>query len=250
VVETLLDDAPRPFRFDVAVEPQAANASAAAGTRRLLLPVRITNTGSHALVPEGPGRTTVRARILTELGAWEEETPLASVLVPGETQRLAVAIAVPPQTGRYEVELRAMRAGVPDGQGSSVTLPLAVETRPTRAAQGCCTILLDESRAALAEAQRKQTLPDDYTDVTQGWFARGKRWLKRKLLGNFKHAYVDVLSRQQSEVNRRLIAAVQQLADCCATLDHAVRSLDERLARLEASSREAATEQTAEPAYR
>ena len=68
--------------------------------------------------------------------------------------------------------------------------------------------------------------------------------------GEFWPGYVDVLSRQQSEVNRRLIDAVEHLADCCATLDHAVRSLDERLARLEASSREAVAEQSAEPVYR
>src|SRR5262249_7317801 len=83
--------------------------------------------------------------------------------------------------------------------------------------------LLEHARAALAEAHRLKRLPDDYVDVSLGRFAILKRWLKSKLLGNFKRAYVDVLSRQQSQVNQKLMTAVQQLADCCAALDHALR---------------------------
>ena len=54
-------------------------------------------------------------------------------------------------------------------------------------------------KARLLEmAEAWQRLPDDYVDVTQGWFARAKHWVKKTLLNNFKRAYVDVLSRQQS----------------------------------------------------
>jgi hypothetical protein len=100
-------------------------------------------------------------------------------------------------------------------------------------AAGCCGPALETAQAALVEAGRLQRLPDDYTDVTEGVFAGLKRRLKRKLLGNFKHAYVDVLSRQQSAFNRELLAAVRELAECCATLDHAVQVLLERLAERE-----------------
>jgi hypothetical protein len=132
-----------------------------------------------------------------------------------------------------------------------------VEEQAGSPAAGCCAPLLDAVQAALAEAHHQRRLPDDYTDVTEGWFASGKRWLKRKVLGNFKRAYVDVLSRQQSAVNQALLTALQELAECCATLDHAGRSpaardlavalaesrrrcaeLEERLARLEAVVRE------------
>ncbi len=89
--------------------------------------------------------------------------------------------------------------------------------------------LLDGIRQLLIRACAGQRLPADYVDVTLGRFARWKRWLKQKLLYNFKRAYVDVLSQQQSEVNEQLVAAVQQLAECCATLDHAVRTLQRRL---------------------
>jgi hypothetical protein len=76
----------------------------------------------------------------------------------------------------------------------------------------------------LVKAAAKQSLPDDYTDVTEGFLASWKRRLKRKLLGNFKHAYVDVLARQQSAFNRYLLTALQEVAECCALLDHARRT--------------------------
>jgi O-antigen biosynthesis protein len=234
VVEAVLDEAPRPAHFAVDIEPQSKQISAGAGARRLLIPVRITNRGTHALAPEGPGCTTLRARIVAGDQRWEEATTLAGVLVPGESQRLAVAVSVPPHAGAYDLELAAVCPQAAQAT-TAATMELRVEPCAARAAHGCASLLLDSTRSAIAEAERQQTLPDDYTDVTQGWFARWKRWLKRKLLGNFKQAYVDVLSRRQSHVNRQLVSAVQQLADCCATLDHALRSIDERLARLEAA---------------
>ena len=57
----------------------------------------------------------------------------------------------------------------------------------------------------LPKAHRLQQLPADYVDVTEGRLAPVKRAIKRKLLHNFKHGYVDVLSRQQSQVNGQLI---------------------------------------------
>src|SRR5207244_5776483 len=52
-----------------------------------------------------------------------------------------------------------------------------------------------------------------------------KRRIKARLLGNFKHAYVDVLSRQQSAFNRHILAAVQELSECYAMLDHALQTM-------------------------
>ena len=128
-------------------------------------------------------------------------------------------------------------------------------------AENCCGRLLMGVQTSLAEADERQHLPDDYTDITQGLFAKWKRWIKRKLLGNFKHAYVDVLSRQQSGFNRHILAALRELAECSTILDHACASqargaagldelsdqlaeirrrcaaLEERLSRLESGDR-------------
>ncbi len=79
--------------------------------------------------------------------------------------------------------------------------------------------MIETLEKALVKLQRLQRLPDGYTDVTTGRFASLKRWIKRKLLGNFQRAYVDVLSRQQSAFNQEALAALSELAECCATLD-------------------------------
>jgi hypothetical protein len=97
-------------------------------------------------------------------------------------------------------------------------------------------LILEEVQTALLEACGLRDLPDRYRDVTTGLFANIKRRAKQKLLGNFKKAYVDVLSRQQSACNQQLLAAIGALMECCATLDHTVRGLNERVSRLEAAS--------------
>jgi hypothetical protein len=107
---------------------------------------------------------------------------------------------------------------------------------------------------ALRAAAAAQQLPDGYADVSEGRLARVKRWLKRKLLHNFQHAYVDVLSRQQSAFNRLVLNALAELGDGQAALAHAAsaprpdglhaelrrlqrqnRRLRRRLARVEAT---------------
>jgi hypothetical protein len=81
-----------------------------------------------------------------------------------------------------------------------------------------------------------QQLPADYVDVTEGAFASVKRLIKRKALQNFKHAYVDVLSRQQSQVNGHLVLMVQQLAECCAMLDQRLAALEKTRAEVTATA--------------
>jgi hypothetical protein len=101
---------------------------------------------------------------------------------------------------------------------------------------------------ALPRAHALQQLPADYVDVTEGRAASVKRWIKRKLLNNFKHAYVDVLSRQQSQVNGQVVLMIQQLAECCALLDHAVAGLHQRIDKLEATLERRIAQPEAEPA--
>jgi hypothetical protein len=55
-------------------------------------------------------------------------------------------------------------------------------------------------------------LPDEYIDVTTGRFARLKRWLKAKLLHNFRVSYVDAISRQQTQFNHQVLEAIAVLA--------------------------------------
>jgi hypothetical protein len=204
----------------------------------VLVPVRIINRGTHALVAEGPGRKTLHSWITDESGtsyasrsgkeAATMETALPELVMPGQVLPAIVPVPIPGQTGSYQILF-----GVGPGQVAESSQPMAqglfpagamrllVEEDAPRNQESFCAPLLDVIQTALAEAERLGHLPDDYLDVTQGWFAQWKRWIKRKLLGNFKQAYVDVLSRQQSAFNRQIVMALTELAECVTTLQHA-----------------------------
>ncbi len=234
LVEQVLDEPPRAHRFRVDVEARQPQYTAAAGAPQLLVPIRVTNRGTHTVVGDGPARTVLCAQVIDVDGretAPPSETPLPGLLVPGKSLAGSLVLNVPSRPGDYLATAWACRIDRPEIRGKDMTLPLTVRAENSSAAWS--GMILDEVHAALLEVHQKKRLPDDYVDVTQGWFARAKRWIKRKLLGNFKHAYVDVLSRQQSRVNGQMLLAVQQLAECCQTLEHAVRILQEGLSRLE-----------------
>src|SRR5262249_40021552 len=102
IVEQLLDDGPRTWRFDVRVQPHTAGVRAAARPRRVLWPARVSNHGTPAVLPDGPGRTILRCRVACSDGSsMEEETTLAGLLAPDQTQSLAIPVPVPADEGEY-----------------------------------------------------------------------------------------------------------------------------------------------------
>ncbi len=240
LVEELLDQPPPSWDFAAEVRPRGRVRRVGAGSAAALVAVRVRNRGSQPLADEGPAQTLLCCRVYTPDGrlveAPELTTPLPALLPPGRTLAAVAGVPVPPTPGHYRVVFWAERADRRGGGDPRLSLKqgmrLVVRGGRTAAADGGQE-LTDAAQAALAEAQRLQRLPDDYVDVTEGFLATWKRRVKRKLLGNFKHAYVDVLSRQQTAFNRQLVTAVQQLAESCAALDHAVRLLNDRLTRLE-----------------
>jgi glycosyltransferase involved in cell wall biosynthesis len=241
LVETLLDAPPRVVHEQVEVQARSERRTVAAREGQVLVAVRVVNRGTHPVLSEGPSAMVLRARVVAEDEADADcsrslsgpPTPLPALLIPGQSLTAAVPVVVPPTPGAYRIFFRAERANAPPFPWPrSAALHLVVEENAP--AQRCCAPLLETLQAALVEAQRLQRLPDTYTDVSQGLFASWKRWIKRKLVGNFQHAYVDVLSRQQSQVNQRLVAAVNELAECCALLE----ALPDRAGRDPASSSE------------
>jgi glycosyltransferase involved in cell wall biosynthesis len=266
LVEEILDAPPRACHHEIDVRPRAARRTARAGTEALFVPVRVVNRGTAAALGDGPAAVVLRATVVDESDqpVAHADTPLPALLMPGRALSAAVHVPVP-DAGAYRVIFQA-RPACPTSHGDAndralqpagMEMSLVVGESHERTSAACCGPLLETVQAALAEAHRLRRLPDDYTDVTEGWFAAGKRWIKRKLLGNFRRAYVDVLSRQQSACNEALLNALHELSECCATLDHAVQpasrapaaggdlaralaetrarcqSLEERLARLE-----------------
>jgi glycosyltransferase involved in cell wall biosynthesis len=222
LVEELLHAPRRPSVRQVEVRPRTAVRTVSAGMETALVPVHVRNRGSHAIVPDGPGRAVLRAEVETSGEAQADrstrETALPGLLLPGRKIAAAVRVPVPEAAGRYEVTIHVCWE---TEEILACRLQLVVEAGRPRTEEGCCAPLLDEVHAALAKADGRQQLPDDYTDVTAGLLAPLKRRVKRKLLGNFKQSYIDVLSRQQSAFNRHVLDALGELAECCALLDHA-----------------------------
>jgi hypothetical protein len=188
-------------------------------------------------VAEGPGRTIVRSEVLDTHGESKSapvlDTQLPGLLMPGANVTAAVRVAVPKVPGHYQVRLsvtamRRLDTSARDDARSSHDfevvsnghIELVVADKEGLAGGGISSTLLEAVQRAIAEADRHRRLPDDYLDVTEGLLARWKRKIKQKLLGNFKHAYVDVLSRQQSRFNEHMLAAVRELSECMTVVDH------------------------------
>lgn len=262
LVEEILDRPAHPSRLHIEINPRHETRIASGREDTILIPVRVTNRGTRPAVAEGPARVVLRSEVVEASGGSRNsekcETSLAGLLMPGQTLAAAIPVKVPTQPGIYEALFRAVvpeeafadpeREKAPSAEGlgegdhgaaPTGKLRLIVTGNPQAAALDTGFSLGETVQTTLAEAERLGQLPDDYTDVTQGVLASWKAWIKRKLLGNFKRAYVDVLSRRQSAFNRRMLTAFQELMEYCATRESAcrrdrerIRALEEQLARL------------------
>ena len=227
-LEEMLDCEPTPLREAWQVVPHRPRLLAHAGQETAFIPIRLLNEGSHAALPDGPGARTLVALTLDsaveESRQWRLQTLLPGVIVPGDQASMVVRAGVPETPGCYRVEIRCQGADEATLPGPADAVVELVVADAEAAVAGSCGLApsLQAAGAALAEADRRQELPDDYVDVTEGRLAGVKRQIKQKLLGNFKHAYVDVLSRRQSAFNRSVLEAVQETLECCALLDHAI----------------------------
>ena len=189
------------------------------------IPVRIKNLGNLPMLPDAD-RCLLRYEIEEKSGGECINRGTAGILrrmlLPGQTHALQITIPVPATIGDYRIRLSIRDSELTQPHwGCRVTLRVQSE----KAKEPPCQDMLGQARSHLSQAEQRQQLPDDYLDVTQGMLARVKHRIKQKLLYNFKTGYVDVLSRQQSEFNQNLLAAVQELAECCTVLDQAVRQL-------------------------
>jgi glycosyltransferase involved in cell wall biosynthesis len=231
-VEELLHAPRRDFRAEIEIVPRTTERAASNLAGTILVPVRIVNRGTLPLANEGPGRSAIRCQVIgSEAHASDPgaiDTDLPGVVIPDREIAMAVRVGVPRTTGQFQVSFRIVSLMEDDGESepanpidADASMKLIVTEGQPNDERAYCTPVLDAARSAIAEAERNRHLPDDYLDVTEGRFAKWKRWIKRKLLGNFKHAYVDVLSRKQSNFNRNILSAVQELAECLAVLDHA-----------------------------
>ncbi len=242
VVENLLHQEKSEEGCVLEVRRRVAERTVPFGTTSILVPVRVRNWGSKPAPFEGQGRWMVRAEVRNRKGTSlvaSHCSPLPCWVNPCETKPVNVSVPIPLKRGKYVVTFRAvpaedlivnpLAASREEPKGYTSTMRLTVEKRPALM-DGCLTNILDLAQQELSEADRLQRLPDDYLDITQGKLASVKRKIKKKLLHNFKTAYIDVLSRQQSAFNRQIISVVKELVECCTLLDQTVRQLLEEKA--------------------
>jgi O-antigen biosynthesis protein len=222
LVNRVMSEPRRPYQEEIIVEAVSPTRCAGRGSERVAVAVRVANRGTHVVVPDGPGRHVLCCRVMNDAGeaVGECESSLGDLVMPDRSISAVLQVPVPREPGTYRVTAWAQRHdGVVPAAASEFRL--LVEAGAAADDLGAWGSLLEAAEAALADAARKRELPDEYDDVTQGFLAGLKRAVKRKLLNNFKLAYVDVLSRRQSAFNGRVLAAVQHLAELCGLLGRA-----------------------------
>lgn len=195
----------------LAVDPQQ-------GT--VLLTVSVENRGKHPVLSHGPAAVRLAVELRDgDTGAAEFSTrsvPLPEMVLPGACTEMAIPLPVPQRAGTFDALLWPEDA---TGTACGIASEISLRVRASAHEPGSVAALVQAAQTSVAKALAHQKLPDDYLDVGAGLLGRLKIWIKRKLLHNFRTGYVDVLSRQQSEINRELIDAVRRLAECCRRLE-------------------------------
>lgn len=171
------------------------------------LTIRVTNTGSVPLWPNS-ARWVVQACEDPEVQAI---SALDRVLNPGESRTIRLTIPRrSPSCREWVIRLQA------EGQNLA-SLPW--EINPNMDHQHPRQPLPDRDWVSpLERATTLARLPEGYVDVSEGFLAGVKRWLKRKLLGQFQTGYVDVLARQQAAFNRTIVDILRQMSEQLALL--------------------------------
>jgi len=223
ILQEIMDQPSRPFHWHLEIQARSASRTFSGKEGTILIPVRITNSGSHPVLAQGPGRCMLGSRVVDHDGkpcGKEQQVGMPALLIPGQMAPAAIPVEVPVVAGNYQVIFSCASAILKSATAQAGQMELIVAGDFVESSDASGSSFFSAARASLAEAHKRHLLPDNYLDVTQGLFAGFKAWLKRKILRNFKHAYVDVLSRQQTEFNQLILTALQELTEYGATLEH------------------------------
>jgi glycosyltransferase involved in cell wall biosynthesis len=213
---------PRSYRVTVRLPAQI---QVAPGEREAVFAVRLGHRGTATVAAVGPGRHALWLQLHDAAGhpvgpVYRRALPWP--LLPGQERSVTVTVPLPAGPGPWSVGVRLSRrrpAAVPPTSTLNTTSAAGFDSD------------WQQVRAALARAHAQHLLPNDYVDVSAGWLAGIKSWLKRKLLNNFRRGYVDVLSRQQSQVNEELISCLCLLLEQVDGLKQQVLQLRKALRR-------------------
>jgi hypothetical protein len=176
--------------------------------------VRLTNTGTAPLWPDGPHAIWLRCTISGNITI----TRLPELVNPGRSIVLGVRLPDFDPAAECRAEFALLHG---DDSIAAGHVSLRVDDSHRNSRGGADGSLLVELNARLARAEALADLPAGYDDVSEGALASWKRAVKSKLLHQFRASYVDVLSRQQTAMNRVLLSAIHELAECTALLGQA-----------------------------
>ncbi len=189
-----------------------------------VMALAVTNRGQVPWVGKGAFRDSLWSQVFSEEGRPVEKARQVEwdrCLCPGQRDVLLLPVKVPRDPGSYRLSItwrdHAGRAAM-----YSQTIPVEVAATQQAISGGEVLELIDLARQSLVLAHEQAKLPDEYVDITEGSFAPLKKWVKRKILHNFRKAYVDVISRQQSRFNEQVMKVLQQLMDSLTTIQHGV----------------------------
>lgn len=208
------------------IEVLQSKLSLPTGTDSTSLTIQLQNTGSQLIAERGPAA----GYLLLSSPHSKQRIKLTQPLVPGQSIWQTLALDLPGKVGTYSYQLRFICQRQTLAR-SRFSIELGSTSQTTVASHP----LSQSVRQSLTAAKKLEKLPDDYVDVTEGLLSGVKHSLKRKLLNNFRKAYVDVAFRQQSTLNEKLIAAMSLLAEGVLKQDTAatIVQLEHRLRKLE-----------------
>lgn len=223
--------------LNINIEPLQKSLAFTQGTPSGTVTVRISNRGESALAACGPARVSAVVKVMSMNGKQlsRSKISLPCPLMPRQEQLLVASVELPEVRGSYRLLISfKQRKQVIARRCLKLSIGRS-DQRHEQSSPHTMGPMLQSARTALSQAKRMEKLPEDYVDVSEGKLAGLKRSLKRKLLNNFRKAYVDVAFRQQSDLNEKLIAVMSLLLESVSTQDTAqtLADMQRRLQRLE-----------------
>lgn len=208
------------------IEVLQSKLSLPTGTDSTTLTIKLQNTGNQLITDRGP----TSGYLLLSSPHSKQRIKLTQPLVPGQSIWQTLVLDLPGKAGTYTYQVRFINQ-----RQVLARSRFTIELGSTSQTAAVSHPLSQSVRQSLTAAKKLEKLPDDYVDVTEGLLSGVKHSLKRKLLNNFRKAYVDVAFRQQSVLNEKLIAAMSLLAEGVLKQDTAatIVQLEHRLRKLE-----------------
>ena len=215
-IEAILHAEPVAFRTAATIAPRKGESTQVRlGARQVN--VRLSNVGTAPLWSDGLNASKLCCRIVEAQNEFDKNacTRLPRPLHPGESVLLAVGIPKIADAdeflARFTLVTNNEEIAVGEFAMRVIDQSQLIAKQPDDAA-------LAELAARLAAAESLIELPAGYRDVSEGMLASLKQAVKQKLLHQFQASYVDVLSRQQTALNRVILSAIQELTECAAML--------------------------------